>query len=97
MNKKNCEHFIPLDEVCTKCRIYWSGKTIDIEQLQAENVHLLSHNTAMNNKLAMAQSILDLLDVEVRTAQLDMGGKHKYSISYTGQQRIGEAVRKMKN
>jgi len=48
------------------------------------------------NKIVNMKPVVDAAEMEVKTIQLDMGGKHKYTISYTGQQKIGEAIRKWK-
>ena len=61
-----------------------------MNEVLQEDIHKL------RAELKQCYDALSTIDCEVRTAQLDMGGKHKYSISHTGQQRIGEAIQRIK-
>lgn len=49
-----------------------------------------------NKQAHLGAEILRCAEEFVATTHLDMSGKHKYSISYVGQQKIGEAVRARK-
>ena len=92
---KELQHFKPSFD------IWWIehgerlARTANMSKLQSEFAYAAGFNYAASyaNEL---QEVVDTIDAEVRTAQLDMGGKHKYSISHAGQQRIGEAIQRIK-
>ena len=71
------------------------ARTADMSKIQAEFAYAAGFNYAASY-VDEIQDVLTTIDGEVSTAQLDMGGKHKYSISHSGQQRIGEAMQRIK-